>query len=215
MANALVTAAVALSIALGVYMAIPRSNSDYSQTYVEALADFNAVDAPDIVGPVQWIFPSGQPSKRASMPKYKLSAVLSLLLVFLSGSVLGAVAYRLYMVNTVSGRRRCPQAAQDEPRRVPQALCRGVADQGEDGRPAGRAAPADSRSDPRAEFHKMRDKMNAEGEAIQTAQVEKINAILRRISVRSTRQLRAEREKQRNARPAAQAGQEDEDFEGK
>lgn len=53
MATALATAAVTLSLALGVYMSIPASNPDYSQTYVEALADFNSVDAPDIVGPVQ------------------------------------------------------------------------------------------------------------------------------------------------------------------
>ena len=52
MANALVTAAVALSIALGVYMSIPRSNSLTGQSYIEALADANALDAPDIVGPV-------------------------------------------------------------------------------------------------------------------------------------------------------------------
>lgn len=36
------------------------------------------------------------------MPKTKLSALLSLLLVFLSGTLVGAVSYRLYMVNTVS-----------------------------------------------------------------------------------------------------------------
>ena len=35
------------------------------------------------------------------MPKYKFSAFLSLLVVFLSGAVVGALAYRLYMVNTV------------------------------------------------------------------------------------------------------------------
>jgi len=52
MANALVTAAVALSIVLGVYMSIPRSNSYTGQSYIEALADANALDAPDIVGPV-------------------------------------------------------------------------------------------------------------------------------------------------------------------
>jgi hypothetical protein len=53
MANAFVTAALALSIALGVYMSIPRSSpSYYSQTYVEALAEANSLDAPDIVGPV-------------------------------------------------------------------------------------------------------------------------------------------------------------------
>ena len=52
MANALATAAVALSIALGVYMAIPRTPAINSQSYIEALAEANALDAPDIVGPV-------------------------------------------------------------------------------------------------------------------------------------------------------------------
>ena len=52
MANALATAAVALSIALGVYMSIPRSNY-YSQSYIEALADARPLDTPDIVGPVR------------------------------------------------------------------------------------------------------------------------------------------------------------------
>ncbi len=53
MASAFVTAALALSVALGVYMSIPRSTpSYYSQTYVEALAEANSLDTPDIVGPV-------------------------------------------------------------------------------------------------------------------------------------------------------------------
>jgi len=45
MANALVTAAVALSIGLGVYMSIPRSNPYYAQTFVEVVAEANAQDA--------------------------------------------------------------------------------------------------------------------------------------------------------------------------
>jgi hypothetical protein len=53
MAGAFVTAAVALSIALGIYMSVPRSNqSYYSQTYVEALAEANSLDMSDIVGQV-------------------------------------------------------------------------------------------------------------------------------------------------------------------
>ena len=53
MANAFATAAVALSLALGVYMAIPSSNqSFYSQTYVETLAEANTPDARDFVNPV-------------------------------------------------------------------------------------------------------------------------------------------------------------------
>ena len=46
MANALTTAAVALSIALGIYMSLPQSSAgDYNLTYVETLADANANDA--------------------------------------------------------------------------------------------------------------------------------------------------------------------------
>lgn len=52
MANAFVTAALALTICLGVYMSIPRSNPYTPQTYIEALAEANPLDTPDIVGPV-------------------------------------------------------------------------------------------------------------------------------------------------------------------
>jgi len=52
MANAFVTAAVALSIALGVYMAIPHSSPTYHVSYLEALAEANPVETPDIVGPI-------------------------------------------------------------------------------------------------------------------------------------------------------------------
>jgi hypothetical protein len=46
MASGFVTVALALSIALGVYMAIPHSNSTpyYSQSYVEAVAEANSSD---------------------------------------------------------------------------------------------------------------------------------------------------------------------------
>jgi len=53
MVNGFVTAAVALSIALGVYASIPRNNQAPSQSYLEALADANSLDAPEIVGPVR------------------------------------------------------------------------------------------------------------------------------------------------------------------
>jgi hypothetical protein len=54
MANGFVTAAVALSIALGVYMSIPRDNTGtYTGTYLEALAEANPIDTPDIVSPVR------------------------------------------------------------------------------------------------------------------------------------------------------------------
>lgn len=47
-ANVFVTAALALSIALGVYLSIPRSNQAYySQTYVDVLAEATNLGAPD------------------------------------------------------------------------------------------------------------------------------------------------------------------------
>jgi hypothetical protein len=52
MAGGFVTAALALSLALGVYMAIPHSQSYTPQSYIEALADNQPLDTPDIVGTV-------------------------------------------------------------------------------------------------------------------------------------------------------------------
>lgn len=53
MASGFVTAALALTLFLGVYMAIPsRSSTSYSVSYIQALADASTLDTPDIVGPV-------------------------------------------------------------------------------------------------------------------------------------------------------------------
>jgi hypothetical protein len=130
------------------------------------------------------------------MPKYKLSAVLSLLLVFLSGSVLGAVAYRLYAVNAVQGvdvGRKQGKMSPEELRKhyVEDFRTKVKADDQQI------AALQQILDQTRTEFHKMRDRMNAEGEAIQSAQVEKINAILREDQRPLYAALRAERDRQR------------------
>jgi len=52
MAGAFVTAALALSLALGVYMAVPHNQPYAPQSYIEALADSQPLDAPEIVGTV-------------------------------------------------------------------------------------------------------------------------------------------------------------------
>ncbi len=55
MANAFVTAAMAASLGLGLYMAIPHgkpANPASYASYVEVLADANTIEAPDIVAPV-------------------------------------------------------------------------------------------------------------------------------------------------------------------
>lgn len=50
MATGFVTAALALSLALGVYMSMPHANPNSPQTYLEALAEAQPLDAPEIVG---------------------------------------------------------------------------------------------------------------------------------------------------------------------
>jgi len=59
MANAFVTAAVALSIGLGVYMSIPHANPNSPQSYIEALAEARPLDTTDIVGPA-YLDPTGR-----------------------------------------------------------------------------------------------------------------------------------------------------------
>src|SRR3954454_16328921 len=54
------------------------------------------------------------------MPKNRTSALLSLMFVFLSGALVGAVSYRLYMVNTVTG--GAPTAGQRPPKLDPEEI---------------------------------------------------------------------------------------------
>jgi hypothetical protein len=64
MANALTTAAVAASLALGIYMSIPRSSAfDNSRTYVEELADASTPDAVYFVNPATLDLPADRPSR--------------------------------------------------------------------------------------------------------------------------------------------------------
>lgn len=52
MANAFVTAALALSIAIGVYTSVHTSNpAYYAQTYIDVLAEAHPLDTPEILAP--------------------------------------------------------------------------------------------------------------------------------------------------------------------
>ena len=59
MAAGFVTAAVALSLAIGVYTSRPHANPNSPQTYLEALAEARPLDAPEIVGSAQ-LDPTGR-----------------------------------------------------------------------------------------------------------------------------------------------------------
>jgi hypothetical protein len=55
MVSAFVTAAAAVTVALGVYLSMPHTkpNAGYTVSYLEALADANSVDSPEMVAPVR------------------------------------------------------------------------------------------------------------------------------------------------------------------
>ena len=121
------------------------------------------------------------------MPKTKMSAVLSLLLVLLSGSVLGAFVYRLYLVDSVhttgGGRGRpspeelrhiyvseVTKAVKLDPEEV--TALKGIMDQAQD-------EVEKLNAKIRPERDALREKWRPEREAIQKRQVDRINAILR------------------------------------
>jgi hypothetical protein len=53
MVRGFVTAAAAVTIAIGVYVSLPRVKPPAETNYLEALADANALDTPENVGPVR------------------------------------------------------------------------------------------------------------------------------------------------------------------
>jgi len=53
MVRGFVTAAAAVTIAIGVYVSLPRATPATGVSYLEALADANTLDTPEIVGPVR------------------------------------------------------------------------------------------------------------------------------------------------------------------
>ena len=115
------------------------------------------------------------------MPKYKFSAFLSLLLVFLSGAAVGAMAHRLYMVNTVhttgngNGAALSKRADPEEVRRriIVDLKARIHLD---DQQVAALNTLMDETGDA---WHKMRDKINAEGRAIHDKLWQQFRTLLR------------------------------------
>jgi hypothetical protein len=53
MVRGFVTAAAAVTIAIGVYVSLPRTTPASGVSYLEALAEANSLDTPEIVGPVR------------------------------------------------------------------------------------------------------------------------------------------------------------------
>jgi hypothetical protein len=139
------------------------------------------------------------------MPKSKLSAFLSLALVFLSGVLVGSVVHRLYEVKTVSSsptspnlppRRMDPEEARKHIVAETKERCK-LDDQ--------QVAELNKIYDQtREQFDALHKKANAETRALWDNQTERIKAILRPNQVPLFDQLRAEREAERHRRKQQQ-----------
>jgi len=112
-----------------------------------------------------------------TMSKSKLSAFLTLLLVFASGAVLGAVAHRLYMVNTVmsgmGGAPKRPTPEEFRRRQVDEMRQRVKADD------AQIATYNQILDQTKAAFDQTHKQYNAANRAIWDEQRNKVRAILR------------------------------------
>jgi hypothetical protein len=127
------------------------------------------------------------------MLKSKFSALLSLLLVFLSGVLVGGFAYRLYNVSVVAapgfGKR-------PDPEEVRKHIVADMRDRLKlDAQQVNQLQQILDQT--REKFDQLHDKMNAEGQAIRSSQAEKIKAILRADQLPLYDQWRAERERDR------------------
>jgi len=113
------------------------------------------------------------------MPKNRISALLSLMFVFLSGTLVGAVSYRLYMVNTVIGvttsGQRPPKTDPEEIRKRRINEMRDKVKLDED-----QVAKLNVIYDhTRQQFHALKKKGDEEGHAIWESQKEAVRAILK------------------------------------
>lgn len=139
------------------------------------------------------------------MPKSKLSAFFSLLLVFTSGALVGAFAHRLYMVNSVTALKQ----QQPPPRPTPEEFRKHQVEELKQKVGLDEKQVAEYNSildDTRQEFDQIHEKMNAAGRRIRDEQVGKVNAILRPDQRPLYEKWRADREAERKRREAQKGG---------
>jgi hypothetical protein len=133
------------------------------------------------------------------MPKSKASALLSLLLVFMSGALVGAMGHRLYVVKTVEG-TSSTNIPQPPPRMSPEEARRRImADYREKVKlDDQQIEQVDQIYDQtREQFKEVQKKFNNEGQAIWNRQTEEVKAILRPEQLPLFDAYRAEREAER------------------
>jgi len=136
------------------------------------------------------------------MPQNKSSAILSLVLVFLSGILVGGVSYRLYAVNTVAtapGGR--PQGTRPDPEEVRKRLVHEMQDRVK--LDEGQTAKLNQIYDHTLqEFQSLKKKSDGEGHQIWEGQRAAIRAILRPDQLPLYDQVEKERDEARKKRHA-------------
>ncbi len=127
------------------------------------------------------------------MLKSKFSALLTLLLVFLSGVLVGGLAYRLYNVSVVVAPSTAKKLDPEEARK------RIISDMRDhlklDAHQVDQLQQIFDQT--KDQFRQMHDRMNAEGQAIRASHLERIKAILRPDQLPLYDQWRADRDRER------------------
>jgi hypothetical protein len=130
------------------------------------------------------------------MPKTKFSALLSLLLVFGSGILVGAVGYRLYMVNSVAMGGPPPgRPPQRDPEEVRKHRIQEMRDRVKlDDEQVARLNTIYDHT--RQEFHALKKKGDEEGRVIWDRQRDAVRAILRQDQIPLYEQYQKELDEQ-------------------
>jgi len=132
------------------------------------------------------------------MPKSRLIAFLYLLVVFMSGAVVGALTYRLYAVNSLLRSNAIPR-----PKPTPEEVRRHIVSD------LRTRVHMDDRQiaevnrimdETRDAFHQIRDAMNQQGRKVHDQQWEKVKALLRPDQKPLYDRWAAEREAERQRR---------------
>lgn len=130
------------------------------------------------------------------MLKSRLSAFLSLLLVFLSGGVVGAFAYRLYNTSVVAAPSR---TIRQDPEEVRKRLIAEMRDRVKlDERQLNQLEKIYDQT--REQFNQLNQKRNTESRALWDSQTAQIKAMLRADQIPLFERLHAERESERKRR---------------
>ena len=133
------------------------------------------------------------------MTKSKFSALASLMLVFLSGTLVGAVTYRLYMVNTVSSTAPGVRPQKLDPEEIRKRRVAEMRDKIklDDEQVAKLNVIYDHT---RQQFHALKKKGDEEGHAIWDNQKEAVRAILKPEQMPLFEQFQKDHDEQRKRR---------------